>query len=128
MKIIEYQGGNLMNVEVKNVVEERIKHRTKSLRTEYADRNWMDHKVLHYVQLSTLPPSSTLVSLREMGISSIEILQMINFQPTQPVDIHVIIEKCEERYNEEQVEDILSILATGLGLVQDDENDERTTE
>lgn len=43
-----------------------------------------------------------------------EILQLINLVPTSAVEIHLIVESCEERLSGERVEELLGLIAQQL--------------
>ena len=41
--------------------------------------------------------------MKEYNLSKSELVQLINMQPTTHVELHAIIEECEDRYSENQV-------------------------
>ena len=45
---------------------------------------------------------------------SAEILQLINLVPSSAVEIHLIVESCEERLSGEKVEELLGLIARQL--------------
>ena len=118
--IKDYDSGLLTNGEVhKLLLERRSKrvYRKDKHNPEYVQRNWMDEKVIQYTKDSELDTSvlSSLVSMlvNSYGITSKkEILQIVNLQPSEPVDIHLIIADCDMRFTESQVDDLLNDIAT----------------
>ncbi|KFD56547.1 hypothetical protein M514_02651 [Trichuris suis] len=53
--------------------------------------------------------SETLEKLAKYNLTKMEALQLINNQPRAPVVVYRIIDNCEERYTEEQVNEILEL-------------------
>lgn len=48
--------------------------------------------------------------LQNKGLSEFEIIQISNLKPTQIIDLQLIIEEMEERYSEEDLNDILQFI------------------
>ncbi|EQB60075.1 dna-directed rna polymerase ii 16kda polypeptide [Vairimorpha apis BRL 01] len=48
--------------------------------------------------------------LKNKGLSEFEIIQILNIKPTQIIDLQLVIEEMEERYNEDELNDILDFL------------------
>jgi DNA-directed RNA polymerase subunit F len=43
-----------------------------------------------------------------------ELVQVINLAPASAVEVHLIVEDCEERLNEQQVEQLIAVVARHL--------------
>ncbi|KAL3661864.1 hypothetical protein V7S43_013156 [Phytophthora oleae] len=126
MKVLLINEGSLSDFEVLSLMQERKEQRLhKSAMVEYAERNWMDHKVLKFLtqshsHCSTLSSSSIQDFLKELKqadlptLSSAEKLQFINHIPTELVDIHLIIEDCAGRFSEAQVDELIRIVERTL--------------
>lgn len=128
MKVLLLNEGSLCDFEVLTLMQERKEQRLhKSAMIEYAERNWMDHKVLRFLTHSH-SHSSTLTAdciqdftkeLAQAGLpplSTAEKLQFINHIPTELVDIHLIIEDCAERFSETQVDELIHIVKRTLAV------------
>ena len=50
-----------------------------------------------------LPFSDFVNEAKQFKLSKTELLQLVNLKPTTHVELHAIIEECEERYTENQV-------------------------
>lgn len=44
------------------------------------------------------------------NLTRIEILQMINLVPKSAVEVHLLVENCDERLTEDQIEDLLRLI------------------
>ncbi|KAI6172425.1 DNA-directed RNA polymerase III subunit RPC9 [Aphelenchoides besseyi] len=53
---------------------------------------------------------SLLKALTKFHLTSAELLQIVNLKPKNLVDIEMIIEECDERYNEEQTGEMLDLI------------------
>ncbi|POM64858.1 hypothetical protein PHPALM_19579 [Phytophthora palmivora] len=127
MKVLLINEGTLSDFEVLSLMQERKEQRLhKSAMVEYAERNWMDHKVLKFLtqshsHCSTLSASCIQDFLKELAqaelptLTSAEKLQFINHIPTELVDIHLIIEDCAGRFSETQVDELIRIVERTLG-------------
>ncbi|KAJ2726132.1 RNA-binding RNA processing protein rpp1 [Coemansia sp. Benny D115] len=60
--------------------------------------------------------------LVEYELTKAEILQIINLRPKSPVELHLIIEECGERFEMEDLEQLLAIILEALP--RDDDEDE----
>ncbi|KAG6599795.1 calcitonin gene-related peptide-receptor component protein [Phytophthora cinnamomi] len=126
MKVLLINEGSLSDFEVLSLMQERKEQRLhKSAMVEYAERNWMDHKVLKFLtqshsHCSTLSASCVQDFLKELAqaelpaLTSAEKLQFINHIPTELVDIHLIIEDCAGRFSETQVDELIRIVERTL--------------
>ena len=116
-------------MEVLTLMQERKEQRLhKSAMVEYAERNWMDHKVLKFLTQSRHSQCATLTVrciqdfLQELAqadlsdLTSAEKLQFINHIPTELVDIHLIVEDCAGRFSETQVDELIRIVERTLAV------------
>ncbi|RLN15304.1 hypothetical protein BBO99_00004376 [Phytophthora kernoviae] len=126
MKVLLINEGSLSDFEVLQLMQERKEQRLhKSAMVAYAERNWMDHKVLKFLTqshsncstLSTSCIQDFLKELAQAGLPTLtpsEKLQFINHIPSELVDIHLIIEDCAGRFTETQVEELIRIVERTL--------------
>lgn len=136
MKVERTNEGALTDYEVLQLMRERKETRLhKSAMVAYAERNWIDHKVIKFLTQSHSKCSflddnkvqefiSRLNSAR-FQLTPAEKLQFINHCPTELVDIHLIVEDCADRFTEAQIEELMVIVEDTLasGLPKDTEND-----
>jgi hypothetical protein len=128
MKVLLINEGSLSDFEVLTLMQERKEQRLhKSAMVEYAERNWMDHKVLKFLtqshsHCSTLSASCIQDFLKELAqaelppLTPAEKLQFINHIPTELVDIHLIVEDCAGRFSETQVDELIHIVERTLAV------------
>jgi hypothetical protein len=125
MKVLLINEGALTDFEVLQLMQERKEQRLhKSANVAYAERNWMDHKVLKFLtqshsQCAQLTPTgirdfSRQVDQAGLALSPGEKLQFINHLPMELVDVHLIVEDCAGRFGEEQVEELIRIVERTL--------------
>ncbi|DBA03958.1 TPA: hypothetical protein N0F65_010611 [Lagenidium giganteum] len=127
MKVLAINEGALTDFEVYKLMQERKENRLhKSAMVAYAERNWMDHKVLKFLSHSH-SKSSFLeqdnvqqflqrIDEQNFELTAAEKLQFINHCPTELVDIHLIVEDCAGRFTEAQVEELIAIVEDTLAL------------
>jgi DNA-directed RNA polymerase subunit F len=139
MKVLLINEGTLTDFEVYKLVQERRESRLhKNAMVTYAERNWMDHKVLKFLgqnhsHCSTLDENKIYEFLTKAQKSGFELtdtekLQFINHCPTEVVDVHVIIEDCHNRFTEDQVDELLQIVESTLALDVKKRNEEEEDE
>jgi DNA-directed RNA polymerase subunit F len=61
------------------------------------------------VQTTEEKMAHVLEGLKDLKLTKAERLQMINLWPENQIDLHVIIEECEERMSEEQLDAVLAL-------------------
>lgn len=125
MEVLVLDDGVLLNREVLDLMQERKNNRIHEIgkSTDYADTHWLEHKVIMY--LSKLYPNggndtvgrqlkSLLLELEQGGFQGKfkpnEICQIMNIVPKQAVDVHMILDDCENRFTDDMVDQILDII------------------
>ncbi|GAA5794978.1 RNA polymerase Rpb4-domain-containing protein [Helicostylum pulchrum] len=71
--------------------------------------------------------SDFLQALSKYDLTKAEKLQILNWRPKSTVEIYLIIEECEERFSEEDLEEMLNSIITTLPR-DDDEVEEEEEE
>ncbi|KAJ2822053.1 hypothetical protein FBU31_004708, partial [Coemansia sp. 'formosensis'] len=62
--------------------------------------------------------------LVKYNLTKAEILQIINLRPKKPVELFLIIEECEERFGDEDVEGIMRVVTSTLPRDDDEDMEE----
>ena len=114
MKIIQQNGGLLTNSEVLQVLVDRgcasnsLLPNARSLASEKMVFAYLQQ---HSAGLRT-PEELVVVqeSLQQFDLTRIEMLQIINLTPKSVVEVHLIVENCESRLTEDQVEEVLRLV------------------
>ena len=141
MKVLLLNEAALSDMEVLELMQERRDQRLhKQATVEYAERNWMDHKVLKFLtqshsRCSTLSARCIQDFLTELAqadmppLTSAETLQFINHIPVELVDVHLIVDDCAGRYSETQVDNLIHIVERTLAaeLIQQQRRTAETT-
>ncbi|KAJ1968060.1 hypothetical protein IWQ62_001476 [Dispira parvispora] len=123
MKVEKSFGPLLSNYEVLELLREQEAYQ----KSVPKDQSQVDENVqtirfeaLKYLQDSPCSVQNAtainkaITKLNEYKLTKAEKLQIINYKPRSPVDLHTLIEECEERFNEEQMDGIISLVESTL--------------
>lgn len=118
MEVLNQQQTVLTNAEVYSFVMEEKKAFSafpKDQRPALALRTIL-YETLSYL-LETPAPSQTEEQIKSFigvmtpyKLTGAEILQLINLRPTTAVEVQLVVEECEERLTEDQVNEIVTIV------------------
>ncbi|TYZ64794.1 hypothetical protein PybrP1_011832 [[Pythium] brassicae (nom. inval.)] len=133
MKVLMINEGALSDFEVFELMKERKDERLhKSANVAYAERNWMDHKVLKFLsqthsKCAQLDTDKVRRFLRELEKAALpltpaEKLQFINHVPVELVDVHLIVEDCAGRFSEAQIDELIQIVEQTLAHKPEGDN------
>ena len=120
----------ISNIEVLSLLQKRLEERTtqnKRLR----HRNWIEDKVVGYLkstpcvrldssrreELQTTLQSSkkaagTTVKTTGFALTEAESIQVVNSMPTEPVEIHLMIDELHSRMTERQQDELLILVGS----------------
>ncbi|KAI6092896.1 RNA polymerase II [Hypoxylon rubiginosum] len=137
MKILEAQSAVLTNVEVYTFLNDQEKQYQKQDRKGPANLETLRKEVLEYFAeppgpLSQKPQPFDAAAipvlfkkLRGYQISKGEFIMLFNVRPANVAVLNTVIEDMEERFSEENQEEILNIIAETLGqFPPKEDNDE----
>ncbi|BDA42270.1 hypothetical protein COCOBI_03-1570 [Coccomyxa sp. Obi] len=116
MKIVEQNLGPITNIEVLKVLERRGANREWSRKkTLPSERKAFSYLAQHHPQAPSREQLQALFDeLKPFNLKRGEILQIANSRPAALVEIHLIVENCEQRLSTEQQEDLLVIVQKHL--------------
>ncbi|KAI8871643.1 calcitonin gene-related peptide-receptor component protein [Ramicandelaber brevisporus] len=66
-----------------------------------------------------------LERLKKYKLTKAEKLQIVNLRPASMVELHLIVEECEERFAENEMDDIIDIATSTLPGGDDDEQQQQ---
>ena len=137
----------ISNVEVIRILQSRLKKRKKSgSKKMFQHRDWVESEVANYLKST---PCSKLDGtkyddLKRMlqsqkkhmfsvdshkstgfGLTESEAVQILNFMPTEPVEIHLLIEDLHSRMPEKQQSELLEAISTYRKRGSTEETDDR---
>ncbi|KAI2632103.1 HRDC-like protein [Hypoxylon sp. NC1633] len=127
MKILEAQSAVLTNVEVHTFLSNQAKEYQDQKRKGPANLEMLRKDVLQYFQtppgpLSQKPPpyDTSVIPvlirrLRPYQITKGELIMLLNIRPANIPVLNTVIEDMEDRFNNDQQEEILGIIAELLG-------------
>ncbi|CAO3668063.1 unnamed protein product [Umbelopsis ramanniana] len=121
MEVVEARAALLSDFEVLQLLNERMesqKQRQKEYpNTEYAENSrtiqFEIKTALEKSACSTQDEQQVTAFLEEMkkwSLTKAEKLQILNLRPKTPVELHILIEECEERYTGEELDEILEVV------------------
>ena len=133
MEVVNHDAGMLSNYEVYTLLQEA---QTKLSKIKGPNRRLQNLATIAYETnkyLSETPCKMQsrriiedfLMALGPFKLTRAEKLQLLNLRPTTAVEVHLIVEECEERLTEEQVDDLIKVVAEKLpGPADEDTADE----
>nr|CCA27282.1 conserved hypothetical protein [Albugo laibachii Nc14] len=123
MKVLKSFEASLTNYEVYNILQDRRRDRTVSNVTQ-SESSWMNHKVQKLLsnsyfldrKFSDQIVQNALIEMKkeDFRLTSNEILQLVNHWPTALVDYHLLIDDCANRFQQDDIDRISSILRQAL--------------
>lgn len=115
MEIIETPPVLLCNAEVLACLSSSNTHNTTTINSKKRSPQnvlTIDFEVAQYLHSTSPPPPHTpalLDRLSQWPLTRAERLMLVNLRPQSVVEFYVIVEECEERFAEDQIEAILAI-------------------
>ena len=114
MEILDQNAGLLSNFEVLQVVKE-VNLELSVIKNKFSDEHMFinTEKVEKFLEKSPCAQQtperikSFLQVLSKYKLKSSEKLQILNTCPMKPVDLHILIEECDTRFSDEEVDTIL---------------------
>ncbi|XP_062522761.1 DNA-directed RNA polymerase III subunit RPC9-like [Corticium candelabrum] len=132
MEVVNHNAGMLSNYEVYTLLQEaqaKIKGPNRRLEN-LATIAYETNKYLTDTSCTLQTPQiikDFLTALHPFKLTRAEKLQLLNLRPTTAVEIHSIIEECEERLSEDQVDEVMKIVGDvlpGVAVEGEREGDE----
>lgn len=122
MKILQRTGGLLSNHEVAQVLKDRGADPQAGLNTRATASEKTVYSVLIKQCGGLVRARAELLKLMDelkpFGLTRAEVLQVINLAPCSAVEVHLIVDECEERLSEEQVTQLLEVVSRHLPHAQ----------
>lgn len=113
MQVVNESSKLLTNFEVHSFLNDLKANRKKNIKS----LSTVTHTALKYIDTVTCAPQQTASQITKFkkaveiyNLTKAEVLQLINLVPRSEVEVQVIIEECDERLSEHQVEQLLTIL------------------
>eukprot|EP00882_Tetradesmus_deserticola_P001150 GHRQ01001245.1.p2 GENE.GHRQ01001245.1~~GHRQ01001245.1.p2 ORF type:complete len:135 (+),score=51.47 GHRQ01001245.1:196-600(+) len=117
MKIIELNAGLLSNHEVAQVLRERGADPSAGLNTRAtaSEKTVYEYLLSQAGCIKSREELQALIDdLKPFGLARAELAQVINLAPASAVEVHLVVEDCEERLSEQQVEALTAVVARHL--------------
>eukprot|EP01023_Acetabularia_acetabulum_P014764 TRINITY_DN17193_c1_g1_i1.p1 TRINITY_DN17193_c1_g1~~TRINITY_DN17193_c1_g1_i1.p1 ORF type:complete len:141 (+),score=38.49 TRINITY_DN17193_c1_g1_i1:189-611(+) len=130
MKILCENEGGLLNAEVLNILKEKGADSLDVLQT--GERPTSEKDIYQYLCKycpAELNPEQQVKLIKEMkgyGLQQKEVVQLLNFVPTQEVEMYLKVEDCESRLGEDKITEVFTKLKDSL--LVDEKNVEETEE
>ncbi|KAI8096633.1 RNA polymerase II [Halteromyces radiatus] len=125
----------ISNFEVYSLLQERNDYQKQVLanqpNVEYPEHlRTIQFEVIEYLKGTPTSTQSVdqvknfLDQLQPYSLTLGEKLQILNLRPRSAVEIYLLIEECEERFNEEDLENMLSIIINTLPRDDDEQQED----
>lgn len=118
MKIVQQNGGLLSNHEVAQVLKDRGADPQAGLNTRATASEKTVYSVLMKQCGGTIKSREELQKVMEelkpFKLTRAELVQVLNLAPASEVEVHLIVEECEDRLNEQQMDAFLQVVAKHL--------------
>ncbi|KAJ2706822.1 hypothetical protein FB645_001270 [Coemansia sp. IMI 203386] len=130
MEVLDRQQALVSNYEVYLVLQEEDLHHKdikEKRKIRYPENvTTLKFEALQYLNNTacTTQTAEQLAELKkvlaEYELTKAEILQIVNLRPKTPVELHFIIEECDERFGMEDLEQLAEIVVNTLPREDDD--------
>lgn len=115
MEIVDANAGLLTNLEVLRVLEERdntrkelASQRSRRVKKQSQQQVALEAAIVKYLKTTPCATQTednvrnALTSLKEFRLTPAERMSLINLRATKLVEIHLIVEECDERMTHDQ--------------------------
>ncbi|KAJ2889112.1 hypothetical protein IWW38_004833, partial [Coemansia aciculifera] len=133
MEVLNRQEALVCNYEVLMVLQEEDQRHKRIKSTPYfkypENVNTLKFEALHYLNDTACATQSAeqIATLKgrlvDYDLTKAEVLQIINLRPKKAVELHLIIEECEERFGMDDLEVMLEEIKSALPRADDDEDE-----
>lgn len=100
--------GQLSNIEVMQMLRARGAESSEASLTPCEKQLWEYLKDVQHCPVDREIAMKFLETLEKFDLSNFEKLQLLNAQPTQHVELYLLLESCDDRFSEKEVEGILA--------------------
>lgn len=111
--------GQLSNLEVMDMLKKRgAKERENSL-TEVETQVWEYLNGTRRCTATRQAAAEFLQAIDKFKLSKYEQLQLLNQRPLQHVELHLLVDNCDDRFSEEECEELLGLVKQFLSEKHD---------
>lgn len=127
MEVLEECSGLLSNSEVLDILKSKTYKKHASLATIiYETTEYIESSNAASLSVSDIEDFLKAIKEKNYELTKIEKIQIANIIPQNEVELHLIVEMIEERFTEQQREDLLQIIQDTLNNPsKDDDNNPR---
>eukprot|EP00128_Syssomonas_multiformis_P018215 Colp12_sorted_trinity150504_noHs@16618 len=134
MEVLKENVGLLTNYEVFELIKENkealknkvVKGQENLLTITYEITHWLEKTPTAQQTYDGI--QSFVDAIKSFNLTKAEQVMLINLRPATAVEVFLIVEECEERLNESEVEKLLELIATHLPLPESEEGDKMETD
>ncbi|KAK9767783.1 hypothetical protein K7432_002119 [Basidiobolus ranarum] len=131
MEIVETRSALLSNFEVLSLLKEQETERKQQAQHKLPENLLtVEFEVLQFLGETACATQSQeqltnfLEAVKSYGLTRAEKLQILNLRPRSAVEIHLLIEECEERFSQERLEELIQLVKKTLPRDDDDDDNE----
>lgn len=115
MEVIEKCSCSLSNKEVLDILNSKVYKKHTNLATIlYETTEYLNTSGAASVTREDITNFLNIIKMKKYELTKIEKIQIVNIRPQNEVELHLIVEMIEERFNEEQRDDLISIINNTL--------------
>eukprot|EP01025_Chloroclados_australasicus_P028194 TRINITY_DN2797_c0_g1_i1.p8 TRINITY_DN2797_c0_g1~~TRINITY_DN2797_c0_g1_i1.p8 ORF type:complete len:153 (-),score=37.35 TRINITY_DN2797_c0_g1_i1:438-896(-) len=126
MKILKENEGNLLNIEVLALLQQKGADNLDVLQT--GERPTSEKDVYQYLckhspaDLEENELKDLIKEIKELGLHKKEAVELLNFVPSAEVEVYLKVTDCETRLGEEKINVLFNLLKEKLHIIDNKKN------
>lgn len=135
MEMLEKDVRDNKKIQREKQKKQRRNGRHNNDKSKFEHRDWIQEHVLEYLKSTpcvNIKPTSKLEELKSKvkgyGVTEAESIQILNLMPTEPVEIHLMVEDLHSRMSETKQEEFLTMIQSYNSTTNSSNSNDDTTQ